>query len=108
VTAIRSVVIPVADLAAAKAVYTALYGNPHTDEAYYVGYSVDGFEVGLNPHGDVAEGPVVFTDVDDLDAVRTRLLAAGAVERSAPREVAPGVRVCTLSDPNGNAFGLRG
>ena len=42
---IRSLVIPVSDLDAAKAVYTVLLGEPHTDESYYVGYNVDGFEV---------------------------------------------------------------
>ena len=31
---IRSLVIPVSDLEATKAVYTALLGSPHTDEAY--------------------------------------------------------------------------
>ncbi|MFI6849965.1 glyoxalase [Kitasatospora sp. NBC_00085] len=105
---IRALVVPVSDLDAAKKVYGALLGAPHTDEPYYVGYSVDGFEVGLNPHGDVAGGPVVHTDVDDLDAARTALLAAGATERSAPREVAPGVRVCVLEDTDGNPVGLRG
>jgi hypothetical protein len=34
---IRSLVIPVSDLEAAKAVYTALLGAPHTDQPYYVG-----------------------------------------------------------------------
>lgn len=106
--AIRSVVIPVSDLAAAKAVYTALLGAPHTDEPYYVGYNVGGFEVGLNPHGDRADGPVAFTDVDDLDAARAALRAAGATEQGEPNEVAPGVRVCVLADPDGNRFGLRG
>ena len=48
---IRSVVIPVSDLDATKAVYTALLGSPHTDEPYYVGYNVNGFEVALNPAG---------------------------------------------------------
>src|SRR5439155_1376431 len=66
---IRSLVIPVSDLDAAKAVYTALLGAPHTDESYYVGYKVDGFEVGLAP-GDVAGGPVAYADVEDLDASR--------------------------------------
>ena len=47
--AIRSVVLPAADLGAAKALYTALYGDPHTDTPYYVGYNVDGFEVALAP-----------------------------------------------------------
>ena len=73
---IRSLVIPVSDLAATKAVYTALLGTPHTDEAYYVGYNVDGFEVALNPAG-AGGGPVAFADVDDLDGMRATLLAAG-------------------------------
>ena len=46
---IRSLVIPVSDLDAAKAVYTSLLGTPHTDQPYYVGYNVDGFEVSLAP-----------------------------------------------------------
>ena len=104
---IRSLVIPVSDLDAAKAVYTALLGAPHTDESYYVGYNVDGFEVALAP-GDVAGGPVAFADVEDLDATRETLIAAGATERDAPRKVAPEARVCVLLDADGNPIGLRG
>jgi predicted enzyme related to lactoylglutathione lyase len=104
---IRSLVIPVSDLDAAKAVYSALLGSPHTDESYYVGYNIDGFEVALNPAGD-GGGPVAFADVEDLDAARETLLAAGAIERDAPRQVAPGARVCVLTDPDGNPIGLRG
>lgn len=104
---IRSLVIPVTDLDATKAVYTALLGAPHTDESYYVGYNVEGFEVGLNPAGQ-GGGPVAFADVEDLDATRETLLAAGATERDAPRRVAPEARVCVLTDPDGNPIGLRG
>jgi len=104
---IRSLVIPVSDLDATKAVYTALLGAPHTDEPYYVGYDVDGFEVGLAP-GDVADGPVVYADVEDLDTTVATLLAAGATEHRAPRQVAPDVRVCVLADAGGNPIGLRG
>ena len=105
---IRSLVIPVSDLEAAKAIYTALLGEPHTDQPYYVGYNVDGFEVALNPGEKVAGGPVAFADVEDLDATRATLLAAGATERGAPRQVAPGVRVCVLADADGSPIGLRG
>ena len=49
---IRSLVIPVSDLEAAKAMYGALLGSPHTDESYYVGYNINGFEVALNPSGE--------------------------------------------------------
>ncbi|MEJ2215127.1 MAG: glyoxalase [Gemmatimonadota bacterium] len=105
---IHALVVPVSDLDAAKAIYTALFGEPHTDQPYYVGYDADGFEVSLAPNGDTDAGPVAYADVEDLDGVRTKLLAAGATERSAPREVAPGVRVCVLEDADGNPVGLRG
>jgi len=104
---IRSLVIPVSDLEAAKAVYTALFGAPHTDQPYYVGYNVNGFEVSLAP-GEPAGGPVAYADVEDLDGARETLLAAGATERSAPRQVAPGARVCVLADADDNPIGLRG
>jgi hypothetical protein len=48
---------------------------------------------------------VAYADVEDLDAT---LLAAGATERSAPRQVAPQARVCVLADADGNPIGLRG
>jgi predicted enzyme related to lactoylglutathione lyase len=51
---------------------------------------------------------VVNADVEDLDATRATLLAAGATERSAPRQVAPEARVCVLADADGNPIGLRG
>ncbi len=105
---IRSLVVPVSDLAGAKALYTTLLGEPHTDQPYYVGYNVDGFEVAVIPQGDSAAGPVAYADVEDLDGVRASLLAAGATERSAPRQVAPGARVCVLEDADGNPIGLRG
>ena len=68
---IQSLVIPVSDLEATKALYTALLGAPHTDEPYYVGYNVNGFEVALNPAG-AGGGPVAYADVEDLDATRAR------------------------------------
>jgi len=106
-TAIRSQVIPVSDLEAAKALYIALFGAPHTDTPYYVGYNVDGFEVALAP-GNVQGGPVAYVDVDDLDGTRETLLSAGATERDAPQQVAPEARVCVLLDKDGNTIGLLG
>ena len=48
-TGLKTVVYPVRDLGAAKPVYAALLGQPHTDMPYYVGFNVDGQEIGLNP-----------------------------------------------------------
>ena len=105
---IRSLVVPVSDLDAAKAVYTALFGAPHTDQPYYVGFNVDGFEVSLAPQGVGAPSSVANADVDDLDGARQSLLDAGATELAAPRQVAPGMRVCIMADTDGNPIGLRG
>lgn len=104
---IRTLVIPVSDLDTAKAVYTALLGQPHTDQPYYVGYNVEGFEVGLNPAND-SDGPVAYADVEDLDGTRDTLMGAGATEITAPRQAGPGMRICVLADADGNPIGLRG
>jgi predicted enzyme related to lactoylglutathione lyase len=104
---IQSTVIPVSDLAAAKAVYGVLYGDPHTDTPYYVGYNVSGFEIALTP-ADVSGGPVTYADVDDLDAAHAALIEAGGKERTAPMKVAPQSRVSVVDDPDGNPIGLRG
>ena len=106
---IRSLVIPVSDLDAAKAVYTALLVSPHTDESYYVGYNINGFEVGLNPGRRRPGGPVAFADVEDLDATRpdptfgrrhrARRAASGRTTRC---------RCPVLADADSNPIGLRG
>ena len=41
---INAVVIPVSDPGTTKSVYATLYGAPHTDTPYYVGFNVDGFD----------------------------------------------------------------
>ena len=84
-TGLQSIVYPV-DLEAAKAVYAALLGQPHTDQPYYVGFNVDGQEIGLNPHGHQQgmTGPVGYWQVDDTAAVDA-LVAAAARPRASRR-----------------------
>ena len=49
---IKTVLYPVKDLTAAKAVFGALLGtDPVADEPYYVGYQVGEMHIGLNPAG---------------------------------------------------------
>ena len=105
----RTLLHPVSDLAAAKAVYTALLGvAPQTDEPYYVGYEADGQHIGLVPDGG-PQGmttPVAYWHVPDLEAKLAELTAAGATVKEAPREVGSGRRVATVTDPDGNVLGL--
>lgn len=105
------VVIPVKDLDAAKRIYSTWLGaEPHTDAPYYVGFNVGGVEIALNPNGHATgmAGPTPIVEVDDLEAVRQELIAAGATEVSAPSPAGPGQRVCTLADADGNPIGLIG
>lgn len=45
---IKTIIYPVKDLAKAKILYSELLGvKPSMDEAYYVGFKVDGQDVGL-------------------------------------------------------------
>jgi predicted enzyme related to lactoylglutathione lyase len=105
----RTLLHPVSDLAAAKAVYTALLGvEPQTDEPYYVGYEAEGQHVGLVPDGGPQgmTSPVAYWHVPDLDAKLAELTAAGATVKEEPRDVGWGRRVATVTDPDGNVLGL--
>jgi predicted enzyme related to lactoylglutathione lyase len=81
---IKTVLHPVSDLAAAKAVYTALLGvPPQNDESYYVGYEAAGQHIGLVP-GAGQQGmtsPVAYWHVPDIEAKLADVSAAGATVR---------------------------
>ena len=106
---IKTVLHPVSDLAAAKAVYTALLGTPpQHDAAYYVGYEVAGQHIGLVPDG-AQQGmtsPVAYWHVPDIEAKLAEVTAAGATVKDQPRDVGWGRLVATFTDPDGNVLGL--
>ncbi|KJK11333.1 glyoxalase [Terrabacter sp. 28] len=108
-SAVNTLIYPVADLDAAKRVFTALLGvQPHTDESYYVGYNVDGQELALDPHGHRKgiKGATPFWSVDDLEATIAALTEAGATVTQQPTEVGGGRRTASLTDADGNMIGL--
>ncbi|MDX6217032.1 MAG: hypothetical protein QOG99_2616, partial [Frankiales bacterium] len=54
---LRTVIHPVADLTAATAWWTSLLGfGPYFDQPFYVGFEVAGYELGLLPDGNPADG----------------------------------------------------
>ncbi len=110
---LKTIVHPVGDLEAAKPVYVALLGQPHTDTPYYVGFRVvgegtDGQEIGLNPHGHQQgmTGPVGYWHVPDVPASVAALVAAGATAQGEPQDVGGGTLMATVTDPDGNVIGL--
>jgi len=105
----KTLLHPVSDLAAAKAVYTALLGQePQSDAPYYVGYEVAGQQIGLVPGGGSQgmTGPVAYWHVSDIEAKLAEVTAAGATVKDAPRDVGGGRLVATFADPDGNVLGL--
>jgi len=106
---IKTVLHPVTDLEKAKAVYTALLGQPPAHDApYYVGYDVAGQHIGLVPGG-AQQGmasPVDYWHVPDINAKLAEVTAAGGTVKDAPRDVGFGRVVATFTDPDGNVLGL--
>ncbi|HET9172211.1 MAG TPA: VOC family protein [Actinospica sp.] len=107
----KAVIYPVRDLEKAKALFTALLGAPPEQDApYYVGWSIDGQNIGLNPHGfdQGMTGPVPYVDVDEIRGRVAALEAAGATVLQQPADVGGGLHIATLKDADGNVIGLRG
>ncbi|MFB4302613.1 VOC family protein [Actinomadura sp. NTSP31] len=106
---IKTVLHPVTDLEAAKAVYAALLGvEPTADSSYYVGFDAEGQHIGLVPAGgqqDMAS-PVAYWHVADIEAKLAEVTAAGAKLKEAAHDVGGGRLVATFTDPDGNVLGL--
>ena len=106
---IKTVLHPVSDLAAAKAVYAALLGvEPMADSKYYVGFEAEGQQIGLVP-GRAAQGmtsPVAYWHVSDIEAKLAEVTAAGATVKEPAHDVGGGRLVATFTDPDGNVLGL--
>jgi predicted enzyme related to lactoylglutathione lyase len=105
---IRTITIPVKDLARATTVYRTLLGaEPYVEQAYYVGFRPEGSpEVGLDPNGDVSAGPIVYHNVADIEATITELTGLGASPEQPARDVGGGNLTATMRDADGNRYGL--
>jgi predicted enzyme related to lactoylglutathione lyase len=106
---IKTVLHPVSDLAAAKAVYAALLGiAPQADADYYVGFDAAGQHIGLVPGGGPQgmTAPVAYWEVADIEAKLAEVTAAGASVHEPAHDVGGGRLVATFTDPDGNVLGL--
>lgn len=104
----KTVLTPVRDVDAAKPLWVALLGEPTSDSPYYVGWSLNGQEVGLVPggHQQGLVGPTPYWQVTDIAATSDALAAAGGTVTQEPRDVGGGRLVGHVSDAEGNVLGL--
>lgn len=108
---LRTAIYPVPDVQAAKAWYTQVFGTPpYFDEAFYVGFSIGGYELGLIPAAGAAKpgesGVVVYWGVPDAGDGVAYLLEQGAKKREEVQDVGGGIRLATVFDPWGNVIGI--
>ena len=104
---LRTVIHPVADLAAAKQWWTDLLGfGPYFDEPFYVGFNVAGYELGLLPDGNPADAALTYWGVADCQAAMDEALAVGATVHTAATEVGEGIVTGTVTVPDGAVVGF--
>jgi len=107
--ALKTILYPVKNIEAAKAVFTALTGEkPHADQPYYVGFQVGGVELGLVPNGHQTgmTGPTGYWHVSDIRAQIDAMTKAGATVAQEPKNVGGGRQTAIVKDSDGNAIGL--
>ncbi|WIM99800.1 glyoxalase [Actinoplanes oblitus] len=106
---IKTIIIPVRDLAAARSSYRSVLGvEPYADEPYYVGFRVEDQEIGLDPNGHShgMTGPVGYYHVDDVTACLRAAVGAGWHVRQDAKDVGGGRLAAVVEDPCGNVLGL--
>jgi len=106
---LRTAIYHAPDLQKAKAWYSSVLGiKPYFDQPFYVGFSVGGFELGLDPHSAAsgAGGVTVYWGVANASAALERLLSLGATQHAPVQDVGDGIRVATVLDPFGNVVGI--
>ena len=108
---LRSVIYMVDDIAKAKSFYSAVLGKqPYFEQPYYVGYEIDGAELGLDPDTSQRKpgpgGAIAYWKVDDLYSSWEFSMMNGADPLEPPHNVGKGTDVAIVADPFGNYIGL--
>ena len=99
----------VADLTKAKRFFRELIrAEPYVDSPAYVGYKSGATEIGLVPNAARREpGALAYWTVSDIAASVAALVAAGGTVVQEITDVAYGLLVASVKDPNGASVGLR-
>ncbi len=111
IAGLATVIYRVTDLDRAKAWYSSAFQQaPYFDQPFYVGFSIGGYELGLDPDPSGGKtgpgGSVAYWRVASIDAAVAHFVASGAAVVAAAQEVGEGIKVATVSDPFGNLIGL--
>ena len=105
-----TVIYHVADLAAAKEWYIQATGiQPYFDEPFYVGFDINGFELGLDPSMEnILPGnhTVSYWAVESAASAVEKFVSIGATLIQDVTNVGGSIQVATVADPFGNHIGF--
>ena len=109
--ALATITYKVSDLKKATEWYSrAFRKKPYFNEPYYVGFDIDGYELGLQPEEEKktvkGDGSIVYWAVEDIEGMYKRFIEAGAAEHEKPENVGGDIKVASVKDPWGNIIGL--
>lgn len=107
---LRTVIYHVDDINKAKQWYTQVTGiQPYFDEPFYVGFDINGFELGLDPdNSKVTKGnsSEAYWAVDNIRDVVAKLVELGGTVHVDVHNVGGPIEVALVNDPFGNTIGL--
>ncbi len=108
VLGLRTVIYAAPNLTETKEWYTNVLGiAPYFDEPFYVGFTVGGYELGLDPN--LQPGPVgalAYWGVSAIEHSIQHWISLGATLKADIQDVGEGIKVASVCDPFGNVVGL--
>ena len=104
---LATVIFPTADLQASKAWWVQALGKqPYFDEPFYVGFELNGYELGINPGAAIEDGPVSYLRTDNIVRAFSDFIDMGCTIVGGISSVGEGIRVGELRNPEGFVFGV--
>lgn len=107
---LRTVVYRVSNIEEAKKWYTKALGlNPYFDEPFYVGFDINGSELGLDadiPGPTTGNHTISYWSVDDVGKAAKKLIGLGAKQIQPKTNVGGEIFIAVVEDPYGNHVGL--
>lgn len=109
-TGLRTIVYHVTNLEVAKMWYSEMFEiNPYFDESFYVGFEINGCELGLDPSAEeysMGNSSITYWKVDDVGAAFDRLKEKKVIIHQEIHSVGEGIKLGSIKDPFGNVIGL--
>lgn len=104
---LRSLIYPAKDLEASKKWWAEVLGKaPYFDEGGYVGFNVNGYELGLNSHSQTLHGPLTYIGVANVETAIEELKSQGAQVLMGPTDIGGGIVLADIESPQGEVFGI--